>query len=75
MDKGTQVRKMIAFAAENGSITTFDAVYRLGILSPTRRICDIKALGYSVTKKRESIIDVGGRKKWVVRYFIEKEVA
>jgi len=67
---GNQVQKMLDFAAENGSITNYDAVYRLGILSPTRRICDIKALGYSVTKQREDIISADGEKRSVVRYFI-----
>ncbi len=71
--RGTQVRKMLAFAAEHGSITNFDAVYRLGILSPTRRICDIKALGYTGAKVREAITDASGAKKHVVRYTITKE--
>lgn len=66
---------MLDFAAQHGSITNYDAVYRLGILSPTRRICDIKALGYTVTKKREDIISADGEKKSVVRYFIGKEAA
>ncbi len=69
---GNQVQKMLDFAAENGSITNYDAVYRLGVLSPTRRICDIKALGYTVTKQREDIISADGEKKSVVRYFIEE---
>ena len=72
-DKQTQVRKMLAYAAAHGSITNYDAVYRLGILSPTRRICDIKALGYTVTKRREEIIDASGVKKYAVRYTITKE--
>ena len=67
---GSQVQKILDFAAAHGSITNYDAVYRLGILSPTRRICDIKALGYSVTKQREDIISADGEKKSVVRYFI-----
>ena len=71
-DRQTQVRKMIAFAAAHGSITNFDAVYRLGILSPTRRICDIKSLGYTVTKQREAITDASGAKKYAVRYTITK---
>lgn len=72
---GSQVQKMLDFAAQHGSITNYDAVYRLGILSPTRRICDIKAMGYTVTKQREEIISADGGKKSVVRYFIEGEVA
>lgn len=71
---GSQVQKILDFANQHGSITNYDAVYRLGILSPTRRICDIKALGYTVTKQREGIISADGEKKSVVRYFI-KEVA
>jgi len=74
-DRMTQVRKMIAYAAEHGSITNYDAVYRLGILSPTRRICDIKALGYTVAKTRETITDASGATKRVVRYTITKEAA
>ena len=67
---GSQVQKILDFANQHGSITNYDAVYRLGILSPTRRICDIKALGYTVTKQREDIISADGQKKSVVRYFI-----
>ena len=72
-ERMTQVRKMLRFAEEHGSITNYDAVYRLGILSPTRRICDIKALGYAVAKTREEITDASGAKKRVVRYTITKE--
>lgn len=72
-DHMTQVRKMLAFANENGSITNYDAVYRLGILSPTRRVCDIKALGYTVAKTREEITDAQGVRKRVVRYKFIKE--
>lgn len=74
-DRVTQVRKMLAFAEAHGGITNYDAVYRLGILSPTRRICDIKALGYTVAKRREEITDASGAKKRVVRYIISKEDA
>ena len=69
---GSQVQKMLDFAAQHGSITNYDAIYRLGILSPARRICDIKALGFTVTKQREEILDASGEKKHVVRYFIEE---
>lgn len=69
---GSQVQKILDFANQHGSITNYDAVYRLGILSPTRRICDIKALGYTVTKQREDIISADGQKKSVVRYFIKE---
>jgi len=72
-DLMTQVRKMIAFADEHGSITNFDAVYKLGILSPARRICDMKKLGYIVEKSWEDIIDSNGAKKRIVRYKITKE--
>ena len=69
----TQKELILNFIEEHGSITNYDAVYRLGILSPTRRICDIKALGYAVAKTREEITDASGAKKRVVRYTITKE--
>ena len=36
---GNQVQKMLDFAAENGSITNYDAVYRLGIRMCLPGVC------------------------------------
>ena len=71
----TQCQKMLTFAAENGGITTADATYKLGILSPTRRVCDIKKLGYAVRKTWETVTDRFGNKTQVRRYTFVKEGA
>lgn len=71
----TQIRRMLAFAESNGSITNADAIYYLGVLSPTRRVCDIRKLGYAVSKTAEYITDKFGVRKRIVRYKFTKEAA
>ena len=69
----TQAQRMIAYAARHGSITTAEAVYNLGILSPTRRVCDIRKLGYTVEKTREKIVNQFGETCRIIRYKFSKE--
>jgi len=71
--KASQAQRMIAYAQRHGSITTAEAVYNLGILSPTRRVCDIRKLGYRVDKTREKIVNQFGETCQIVRYKFSKE--
>jgi len=71
--KASQAQRMIAYAARHGSITTYEAVYNLGILSPTRRVCDIRKLGYRVDKTREKITNQFGETCRIIRYRFSKE--
>lgn len=73
MDKATQRAKILAYCAEHGSITVRDAVVKLNINSPTKRISEMRLSGLfdvqaiSVTRTNES-----GEVKRYNRYFISK---
>lgn len=71
MDKATQRNKILAYCAEQGSITVREAFTKLNINSPTKRISEIKNSGaHKVETTEESSVDQNGVKKRWKRYFI-----
>ena len=62
MDKQTQCSRMLEYMREHGSITVRQAVTRLGINSPTRRITDLRRMGYEI--ESETVSD--GKTRWSV---------
>ena len=62
MDRQTQCSRMLGYMREHGSITVRQAVTLLGINSPTRRITDLKRMGYEI--ESETVSD--GRTRWSV---------
>ena len=54
MDKATQRTKILNYCAEYGSITVRDAVVKLNINSPTKRISEMRQKGYDVQTTDES---------------------
>ena len=63
-----QAERMIAYMDRMGSITSWEAMNILGILSPTKRISEIRRMdGITVHQKWES----NGQSKWL-RYWIER---
>lgn len=74
--KNIQCNKVIDYCRRHGSITTYEAIINLGILSLSRRICDIRSLGYIIEKRREMLINAAGKHIHIIRYFIkEKAIA
>lgn len=64
-----QVERILAYVEKVGSISSWEAMNILGILSPTKRMSEIRRMpGVKVTQKWES----DGHSKWV-RYWIERE--
>ena len=62
MDRQTQCSRMLGYMSEHGSITVRQAGTHLGINSPTRRITDLKRMGYEI--ESETVSD--GRARWSV---------
>lgn len=63
-----QVERILAYVEKVGSISSWEAMNILGILSPTKRMSEIRRMpGVKVTQKWES----DGHSKWA-RYWIER---
>lgn len=73
MDKATQRGLILAYCAEHGSITCRDALVKLNINSPRKRISELARLGYTVEKKWETRTNESGGTKRYLRYFISKK--
>lgn len=58
----TQCEKVLQYMKERGSITSWDAVYNLGIFRLSARISDLKADGYRI--KSETVKKKDGRGEW-----------
>ena len=72
MDKATQKSKIIAYCAENGSITIREAFTKLNINSPSKRISEIRnSREYIVDSITEESTEDGATTRWK-RYFIRK---
>ena len=64
-----QIDRMIAYMDRMGSVSSWEAMNILGILSPTKRISEIRKLpGITVHQKWEG----NGKSKWL-RWWIERE--
>ena len=71
MDKVTQIAKILAYCKEHGSITVRDAVTKLDINSPTKRISEMLQAGYDVQKQTEVKEKDNGDTVRYTRYFIK----
>lgn len=69
---GTQERMILDYIFENGSITTLEAIMKLGILQSPARIWGLKQKGVNIKSKRKEVIDRHGRTKYIVEYSIPK---
>mgnify|MGYP003303019741 CR=1 FL=1 len=74
MDKATQRAKILSFCKEHGSITVREAVTKLDINSPTKRISEMRHGGYDVQTITETRDKPDGSTVRFNRYFI-REVA
>ena len=71
--KATQKAKILAYCAEHGSITVRDAVVRLGINSPRKRISEMRSSElYDVQDITETVVDELNLPVRYKRYFISK---
>ena len=75
MDKATQKHKILQYCAKHGSITVREAVVKLNINSPTKRISELRRAGYSVQTVDEEKTKADGTTVRFRRYFIGGVVA
>lgn len=70
----SQNDRIVEYCKIHKSITGADAWYRLGIASLSRRICDLRDRGYSITKITETGIcaKTGEPTHWT-RYFVKEK--
>lgn len=53
MEKKTQCERILQYIEETGSITQLEALEQFGCMRLASRMCDIKRMGYNVTKRME----------------------
>ena len=70
MDRATQRSKMIAYFLDNGSMTVRDCFEKLHINSPTKRISELRRMGYDIEGFKESRINQYGGKVGYIRYYL-----
>lgn len=66
----SQRMKILQYCEENGSITNRDAFVKLNINSPTKRISELRFMGYDVQTVKETRINSSGDEVKFNRYFI-----
>lgn len=70
-----QVDRAISYMREHGSLTSLEALTKLGILSFPKRICEMKKQGFYITSKWKSGISEFGNTFRVKRYYLTEETA
>lgn len=66
----TQCERILQYIEENGSITQLDALREFGCMRLASRMCDIKKMGYPVTKIMEKSKNRYGDPITYARYYI-----
>ena len=73
MARVTQIQRILTYCAEHGSITNREAVVKLNINSPTKRISELRSSGdYDVQVVEEQRVKDDGEVVRFNRYFIKK---
>lgn len=72
MNKANQRMRIFEYCREHGSITIREASDILQMNSPTKRISELRELGYEVQTEWEERINSHGEKKRYKRYFISE---
>ena len=68
-----QVDRAIAYMREHGSISSYEAMMELGIMSFPKRICEMHKRGVFTTSIWEDGIDRYGKKFKAKRYYLAQE--
>ncbi len=68
-----QAKLALEYMRVNGSITSLEALEKLGIMSFPKRICELERMGYIVKKKTETVVNRWGNKVTVKRYSLVEE--
>jgi hypothetical protein len=68
----SQCNAMLEYMAKHGTITTREATRDLGIMSPTRRITDLQAMGWRIESQWINVKSrYGNGKAKVKQYYIK----
>ena len=71
-NSASQTRQILAYMQEGHRITGLQALNLFGVLSFTRRICDVQAIiGYPPRRERIQVTNRYGKKIWVNQYWLE----
>lgn len=73
--KKTQCNDVLKYLKEHGSITIYEAVYKLGITRLGARIWDLKRQGYMFSSELVEVTKRDGTKTRVKQYTLLDEVA
>lgn len=68
-----QAMLVLDYMKRHGSITTFDAINDLGVLSCPKRICELRNMGYKIKKDFKTVLTRSGVKTHVCVYSLEEE--
>ena len=68
-----QAMRTLAYLREHGSITSFEADIRLGIISFPKRILELKQMGFYITSKFEKVENRFGEMVKAKRYYLIEE--
>lgn len=66
--KMAQCDRILKYIEENGSISSLEAMQEFGCMRLASRMCDIKKMGYTVTKETEKAQNRYGEPVHYVRY-------
>lgn len=69
----TQALMTLKYLQEHGSITSYEAMMELGIMSFPKRICEVEAMGFLIKRKMETVVNRFGKKVSVRRYYLIEE--
>lgn len=69
-----QTNRAIEYMKENGSLTNYEALVKLGIFSFAKRICEMRERGYIIKTEWEKVEDRFGKEVKVKRYYLLGQV-
>jgi hypothetical protein len=69
--KTSQIKRIIGYIKDTGSITPLEALREFGIMRLASRICDIKKMGINIKSEYVSSVNRYGEKIKYKEYWIE----
>ena len=69
----TQEERVLDYIDEHGSITLFDAIRKIGVLSLSSRISSLKKQGYPIVGEMVKVSNRWGETCKVKRYYMKEE--
>lgn len=72
--KQKQCDRVLAYIKQNGSITSLEAIEKIGVARLASRICDLKNQGWDIKKVSETGTNRYGEKTRYARYTIAERI-